>query len=161
MPVLFSEPIIMPVKKKKFSMVEQDLPQTTYNMEWVHVLEFVCQSGFISTEKSVREIRKNTFIHSLVSMTGSLRHSKFPVIWGPNSSVTQWVVDPEFLMIYSGINSMSSRSWSLMIYSMINSILGYYGEISHWIYIILNNDHITVHMPMYTFLYYHFKRNPN
>ncbi|CAL1526130.1 unnamed protein product [Lymnaea stagnalis] len=30
-----TEPIIAPVKKKKFSMVEQDLPTTTYNMEFL------------------------------------------------------------------------------------------------------------------------------
>lgn len=30
-----TEPIIAPVKKKKFSMVEQDLPITTYNMEFL------------------------------------------------------------------------------------------------------------------------------
>uniref|UniRef100_A0A0B7BBZ6 116 kDa U5 small nuclear ribonucleoprotein component n=1 Tax=Arion vulgaris TaxID=1028688 RepID=A0A0B7BBZ6_9EUPU len=30
-----TEPIIAPVKKKKFSMVEQDLPLTTYNMEFL------------------------------------------------------------------------------------------------------------------------------
>ena len=28
-----SEPIIAPVKKKKFTMAEQDLPDTVYNME--------------------------------------------------------------------------------------------------------------------------------
>lgn len=32
-PTIFSEPIIAPVKKKKFSMAEQDLPDTVYNME--------------------------------------------------------------------------------------------------------------------------------
>ncbi|XP_067650550.1 116 kDa U5 small nuclear ribonucleoprotein component-like [Haliotis asinina] len=30
-----TEPIIAPVKKKKFSMAEQDLPETTYNMEFL------------------------------------------------------------------------------------------------------------------------------
>ena len=30
---VFSEPIIAPVKKKKFSMAEQDLPETVYSME--------------------------------------------------------------------------------------------------------------------------------
>ncbi|BFY97191.1 hypothetical protein BsWGS_00231 [Bradybaena similaris] len=30
-----TEPIIAPIKKKKFSMVEQDLPVTTYNMEFL------------------------------------------------------------------------------------------------------------------------------
>ena len=29
-----TEPIIAPVKKKKFSMLEQDLPNTVYNMEY-------------------------------------------------------------------------------------------------------------------------------
>lgn len=28
-----TEPIIAPVKKKKFAMTEQDLPATSYNME--------------------------------------------------------------------------------------------------------------------------------
>lgn len=30
---LFSEPIITPIQKKKFSMAEQDLPDTSYDME--------------------------------------------------------------------------------------------------------------------------------
>lgn len=30
---LLTEPIIAPVKKKKFSMAEQELPDTVYNME--------------------------------------------------------------------------------------------------------------------------------
>ena len=31
--LLCSEPIIAPVKKKKFTMAEQDLPATSYDME--------------------------------------------------------------------------------------------------------------------------------
>ena len=33
--VIFPEPIIAPVKKKKFQMAEQDLPETVYSTEWV------------------------------------------------------------------------------------------------------------------------------
>ena len=31
----FLEPIVKPVNKKKFALVEQDLPQTTYDMEFL------------------------------------------------------------------------------------------------------------------------------
>ena len=36
---IYPEPIIAPVKKKKFTMAEQDLPATTYDMEWVFSVE--------------------------------------------------------------------------------------------------------------------------
>lgn len=35
--LLCLEPIIIPVKRKKFAMIEQDLPDTSYNMELVTI----------------------------------------------------------------------------------------------------------------------------
>jgi U5 small nuclear ribonucleoprotein component len=32
------KPLVAPIKKKKFQLKEQDLPETVYNMEWVMVL---------------------------------------------------------------------------------------------------------------------------
>lgn len=36
-----TEPIIAPVKKKKFTIAEQDLPSTTYSMELVDCISLV------------------------------------------------------------------------------------------------------------------------
>lgn len=30
-------PLVEPVKKKRFNLKEQDIPDTTYNMEWVQM----------------------------------------------------------------------------------------------------------------------------
>lgn len=32
-------PLVAPVKKKKFQVREQDLPETVYNMEWVRIAD--------------------------------------------------------------------------------------------------------------------------
>ncbi|XP_060572589.1 116 kDa U5 small nuclear ribonucleoprotein component-like [Ruditapes philippinarum] len=64
-----SEPIIAPVKKKKFSMAEQDLPDTVYNMEFL--------ADLMDTPELIRNVTlcghlhhgKTTFVDCLVSQT--------------------------------------------------------------------------------------------
>lgn len=64
-----TEPIIAPVKKKKFSMVEQDLPETVYNMEFL--------ADLMDTPDLIRNVTlcghlhhgKTSFVDCLVSQT--------------------------------------------------------------------------------------------
>ncbi|KAK3090695.1 hypothetical protein FSP39_013824 [Pinctada imbricata] len=64
-----TEPIIAPVKKKKFSMAEQDLPLTTYNMEFL--------ADLMDTPELIRNVTlcghlhhgKTTFVDCLIEQT--------------------------------------------------------------------------------------------
>ncbi|XP_041366443.1 116 kDa U5 small nuclear ribonucleoprotein component-like [Gigantopelta aegis] len=64
-----TEPIIAPVKKKKFSMAEQDLPDTTYNMEFL--------ADLMDTPELIRNVLlcgqlhhgKTSFVDCLIEQT--------------------------------------------------------------------------------------------
>lgn len=64
-----TEPIIAPVKKKKFSMAEQDLPDTVYNMEFL--------ADLMDTPELIRNVTlcghlhhgKTSFVDCLISQT--------------------------------------------------------------------------------------------
>ncbi|XP_061191284.1 116 kDa U5 small nuclear ribonucleoprotein component-like [Saccostrea echinata] len=71
-----TEPIIAPVKKKKFAMTEQDLPATTYNMEFL--------ADLMDTPELIRNVTlcghlhhgKTSFVDCLIEQTHPEIYSK-------------------------------------------------------------------------------------